>query len=240
MNIYSLSKGYLCVKKYFSVFSIFSVDAESGEGTVVGDDLDVGAVLLQFTFALKGSVLSLGKLGEAPLVGDGDLLSAGEFEFTSSEGFNSVLGVLVGDSDGVEDLMDLDSASFTLGLTEGTSHTGLKSISSGARQHLVDSENVPRVDSASQMETFLTASLDKILVAGNTASLQSLRGDLLLLERNHVNASVELVNTGSLHTGIVYPDSGIGDTSVVSGLGVGLSAPESVASGRSSSHFYDR
>jgi len=88
------------------------------------------------------------------------------------------------------------------------------------------------------VETFLTASLDKILVTGDTGSLQSLRSDLLLFERNHVDTSAELIDTGLLSSGIIDSNSGIRNTSVVSGLGERLSAPESVASGRSSSHFY--
>jgi len=119
---------------FFAKMSVifFSVDTESGELAVVGDDLDIGTIELELTVGLLLSVIGLGEGGEAPLGGDGDLLSSGEFEFTSSESLNSVLGVLSGDSDGVEDLVDLDSASFTLGLTESTSHTSLKSIGSGA------------------------------------------------------------------------------------------------------------
>ena len=47
----------------------------------------------------------------------------------------------------------------------------------------------------------------------------------------------EFVVGSLLSTDIVDSQLGIGDTSVVSGLGVGLSFLVSIATGRSSSHF---
>ena len=99
---------------------------------MVGDDLNVGTVLLQFAFSFQVLVFGSGQLGETPLVGDSNFLSSGEFEFTSSESFNSMGNVLSGNSDGVENLVNFNSASFTKSLTEGTSHTGLESISTSA------------------------------------------------------------------------------------------------------------
>lgn len=204
---------------------------------MVGDDLDVGTIGSELAFSLKSGVISLFKLGEAPLAGDDDLLSTGELEFTSSESFNSMGNVLFSKSDGVEDLVDLNSGDFTGGFTEGTSHTSLESIGTSAGKHLVDSDNVPRVNSASKMETFLTALLDQVLVGSNTSSFHGFGGDLFLFERDEMNTEGELFDISSLLASIVDSNSGIGDTSVITRLGERLSTPVSVASSGSSSHF---
>lgn len=216
---------------------MIGLNAQLGEGSVVGDDLDVGTVGSELAFFLKSGVFSLVKLGETPLAGDDDLLSTGELEFTSSESFNSMGNVLFSKSDGVEDLVDLNSGDFTGGFTEGTSHTSLESIGTSAGKHLVNSDNVPRVNSASKMETFLTALLDQVLVGSNTSSFHGFGGDLFLFKGNEVNTEGEKFDISSLLTGIVNSDSGIGDTSVITRLGERLSTPVSVASSGSSSHF---
>lgn len=76
------------------------------------------------------------ELGEAELLGEEDLLSAGELELGSSESFASGGLVVVSDSDGHQRLSNSNSGDETLGLSVSTSHTSLESISSSARQHL--------------------------------------------------------------------------------------------------------
>jgi len=88
------------------------------------------------------------------------------------------------------------------------------------------------------VEGVLTDELNHVLVSGDTGGFQGFGGDLLLLERDHMNDGGELVNGGFLLTSIVDSNLRIGDTSVVSGLGVGLSLALSVTSGGSSSHFF--
>jgi len=212
------------------------VDSESGKGSVSSDDLNIATILSELAFFLESGVVFVGKLGETNLAGNDDLLSTGELELASSESFNGVGNVLFDKSDGVQDLVDLDSGDLTDRLTEGASHTGLKSISTGAGKHFVNSDNVPRVDSASQMETFLTALLDQVLVGGNTGSFHGFGGDLFLFEGDEMDRVREFFNLSSLLTSIVNSDSGIGDTSVITGLGERLTTPVSVASSRSSSH----
>lgn len=89
------------------------------------------------------------------------------------------------------------------------------------------------------MESILRDEFNHIFVSGNTGSFQGFRGDLFLFIRNDVNDVGEFFNVGFLSTGIVDSDSGIGDTSVVSGLGIRLTLGLSVASSRSSTHLYD-
>jgi hypothetical protein len=212
------------------------VDSESGKGTVFSDKLNIDTILSELAFFLESGVVFMGELSETEFTGDDDLLSTGELELASSEGFNGVGNVLFNESDGIQDLVDLDSGDFTSRLTESTSHTLLKSISTSAGKHLVNSDNVPRVDSTSKMETFLTALLDQVLVGGNTASFHSFGGDLFLFEGDEMDSVGEFFDFGSRLTSIVNSDSGIGDTSVITRLGVRLTTPVSVASSRSSSH----
>ena len=87
----------------------------------------VGSVGDDHSFSLVLEVLLLGELGEAPLVGDDDLLSTGELVLGSAQSLNDVLGYVVLRSDGQQYLLDVYTSDETLGLTEGTSHTGLKS-----------------------------------------------------------------------------------------------------------------
>ena len=80
-------------------------------------------------------------------MGNDDGLSSGEFVFGSSEGFQGVGHVGVFHSDREQNLSDFDSGGLSVGFSEGSSHSGLESIGSGARKHLVDSQHVPRMDS---------------------------------------------------------------------------------------------
>jgi len=214
------------------------VDSESGEGTVSSDNLNIGTILSELTFFLEFGVVFVGVLGETDFRRNNDLLSTGELELASSESFKSVGNVLFDESDGVQDLVDLDSGDLTGRLTVGASHTGLKSISTGAGKHLVNSDNVPRVDSASQVETFLTALLDQVLVGSDTASFHSFGGDLFLFKGDEMDSVGEFFDFGLLLTSIVNSDSGIGDTSVITRFGEWLTTPVSVAFSRSSSHYW--
>ena len=74
-------------------------------------------------------------------------------------------------SDGHEDLADVHTSDKTVGLAESATHTGLKPIGSGARQHLVDTDDVVGVDTDAHVETFLSGDLDEVLVGANTGGL---------------------------------------------------------------------
>jgi len=215
-----------------------ALNSQSGKRTVVSNDLNVGTIQSELTFILKLLVVSVGVRGETPFTTDNDLLSTGELEFTSSEGFNGMRNILFNESYGIEDLVDFNSSDLADGFTESTSHTSLKSISTGAGKHFVDTENVPRVNSASKMETFLTALLDQVFVGSNTGSFQTFRTDLFLFEGDEVNTVWEFFNISSLFTSIVDSDSCVRDTSVITRLGEWLATPVSVASSGSSSHFF--
>lgn len=105
---------------------ICRVDLEA-EDTLVLDHLGVDTVENDLALALELEVLLPLEGSETPLVGEDDLLPAGELVLGAAEGLDDVgLGVVLG-TDREEDLTDLDASDATSGLTEGTTHTSLKS-----------------------------------------------------------------------------------------------------------------
>jgi hypothetical protein len=74
-------------------------------------------------------------------------------------------------ADGEEDLADSDTSDEAVWLAESTTHASLQSIGSGARQHLVDADDVVRVGADAEMETFLSGNLDEVPVVSISACL---------------------------------------------------------------------
>ena len=140
---------------------------------MVGDNLDVDSIWNDLSIFLKLGKFILCELSESELSADSDGLSAWELEHGSSECFLGMGDVVHIASDGQQDGSNVDSGCFTERLSESTSHTLLKSIGSSARKHLVDSENVPWVNSHSHVESVFTCFVLHVLVASNTSSFQS-------------------------------------------------------------------
>lgn len=148
-----------------------------------------------------------------------------------------MLNVLFLDSDGIQRLSDFDSGTLLHGFTEGSSHTGLKSIGSGTGQHFVDSDNVPRVNTASHVEGVLTCLLGHVFIGGNTGCFQRVWRNLFLFPRNHVNRAWELVAQSFFTANIVSSDFRLGDTSAVTRLGIWFVLGVTIASCWSSTHL---
>jgi hypothetical protein len=121
-----------------------------------------------------------------------------------------------------EDLADVDTSNGTIGLAVGTTHTGLQPIGAGARQHLVDADDVVGVGADTEVETFLSSNLDEVLVRGDTGGLEGLGAQLLILVGDKVDAERELVDVGTLTAKIEDTDLGIGHTTVEARLWVRL------------------
>lgn len=135
------------------------------ELAVAGQELDVSTVGLNLTSLTLGDVLLALERGETPVLGDDDLLATREpvkgtvrtnFDMTSCvrknvlvlrtpEGLNGGSTVRVTGADRQKNLANVDTGNSAVGLTPGTTHTGLETISSGTRQHLVDTDNVVRM-----------------------------------------------------------------------------------------------
>ena len=140
---------------------------------MVTDHLNVNSVRNNLTLLLKFIVFVLEVLGKAELLADYDGLSTRVLALGSSKSFLSVLNIVVSSSNRHEDGTNVNSSSFADGLTEGASHTSLESIGSSAGKHLVDSENVPRVNSHSHVESVLTSFVCHVLVSSNTSGFHS-------------------------------------------------------------------
>ena len=122
--------------------------------------------------------------------------------------------------DGHQDLANVDTRDKTVGLAESTTHTRLQSIGTSARQHLVDTDDVVGVDADTEMETFLSGNLDEVLVGANAGGFERLRGQLLVLVGDQVDAEGEVVYVGLLATEVEDADLGIRYTTVEPALGV--------------------
>lgn len=125
-------------------------------------ELDVGTVLLKLALLAELDVLLATDGGETPVLGDDDLLTAGELVGGTAHSLNGGSAVGVTGADGQEDLADVHTGDETVGLTEGTTHTGLETIGTSARQHLVDTDDVVGVRTDTKVETFLTSDLDEV------------------------------------------------------------------------------
>jgi hypothetical protein len=207
-----------------------------GKVTLVAEELDVGTVNLDLALLAEVNVLLAFERSETPVLGDDDLLATRELVLATPESLESDSAVRVPSPDGHENLADVDTSDKTVGLAESTTHTGLQSIGTSARQHLVDTDDVVGVDADTEMERFLSTVLDEVLVGANTGGLERLGGQLLVLVGDQVNAEREVVYVGLLATKVEDADLGIGDTTVEPALGVGLVLAVAVATGGTAGH----
>ena len=61
-----------------------------------------------------------------------------------------------------DNLADVDTSDKAVGLAERTTHTSLQSIGTGARQHLVDTDDVVGVGADAEVEGFLSGGLHHV------------------------------------------------------------------------------
>jgi hypothetical protein len=113
-----------------------------------------------------------------------------------------------------DDLTDVDAGDSSVWLAPSTTHSRLQSISTGARQHLVDTDDMVRVSTDSQVESFLSGELDEVLVGANAGRFKSFRAQLFILVRDKVNAKREVVDVRTLSAKIEDADLGVRDTTV--------------------------
>lgn len=125
-------------------------------------------------------------------------------------------------ADAHDDLTNVDTGDSAVGLTPGTTHTGLQSIGTGARQHLVDTDDVEGVSADAQVESLLSGNLDEVLVGANTGGLESLGTQLLILVGDEVDAEREVIDGSALSAEIEDANLGVGDTTVEPRLRVRL------------------
>lgn len=131
-------------------------------GTMVTQELHVGTINLNTTFLTKTNVFLAMQGSETPVLGDNNLLATGELVHGTTESLDGNFAIGVAGSHGQEDLANVDSGNGTVGLAEGTTHTGLETIGTCARQHLVDTDNVERMGANTKVETFLSSGFHEV------------------------------------------------------------------------------
>ena len=137
-----------------------------------------------------------------------------------------------------QNLADIHTGNGSVGLAPRTTHSGLQSIGTRTRQHLVDTDNVVRVGADTEMETFFAGDFDEvsgkiscqnllvrmgingildeenILIRADTGSFEGFRRQLLVLVGDHVDAEGKFIDVGTLAAQIEDANFGIGDTAV--------------------------
>merc|ERR1719198_851957 len=206
------------------------------EGTLVLRDLHRHAILDQLALGLQALVLLAAQLREAKVLRGAETLTARELVLGAAERLEDAGLVLVARANRQKDLTDLHASDGAVGLTEGTTHAGLQTIGTSARKHLVDAQHVPRVHTDTQVELILARVLHHVLVAGHTRSLERLRRELLLLDRDEVAGEGELVDAKLLLASVVDADLRVGHATVEARLRVGLVLLVAVALERAATH----
>jgi hypothetical protein len=205
--------------------------------SVWAEELDVSTIDLDGSSVTLLEVLLTTKRGEAPVLGDNDLLATGELVLRSAESLNSGSPVGVLGTERQKDLANVDTGDSSVWLTPSTSHTSLQSIGTSARQHFVDTGDVEWMGTDSHVETVLSSNLDHVLVGANTGGFESLRRELFILVGDEMDAEWELVDTSTLTAQIEDTNLWVWDTSVEAGLWVWLVLAVTVATGWTAGHF---
>jgi len=204
---------------------------------VVGVVLDADAVSRQVKRLAHVVVNFARPTSETPFAGNDQLLTAGELEFGSPERLDDVRLMLVLATHAQNRLSNVDASDQPLRLAKGASHSGLEPISSGARQHFVDADDVEGVNAETHVESVLAHELDHVFVGANTGGFQGFGGELFILVGNHVDAERELIDSSPLTSQIVNTDLGIGDTPAKPRLGIRFVLAVPIAPRRPATHF---
>ena len=177
--------------------------------------------LNNITISRKLSTLShldvflTGVLGKSPLQTLENLLPSSELELTTTNGLDNVwLGGILS-TNGEENLSNVDTGGDTNGLSVGMPHTAGKPIGSSAGKHLVGTDDVEGVNTDTDVVTLLSDGVGQVLVDGDTAGLECLRGDLLLFVTDQVGYEGEEIDGCLLGTDIVNLDLRFGHTTAV-------------------------
>jgi hypothetical protein len=158
---------------------------------------------------------------ETHLSGEQNLLSSRELKHGSSQSLNNLILAGILGAHGHEWLANVYTGNHAVWATKGLSHTRGQTIGTGAGQLLVDSGHVEGVGAHSEVEAVLAAELGQVLVGSDTASLESLRGELLSLIRHKVHYEREVIDWGLLVSNVVNADLGVCKDESMKGMRVG-------------------
>mmetsp|Transcript_30496 Transcript_30496/g.74067 ORF Transcript_30496/g.74067 Transcript_30496/m.74067 type:complete len:237 (-) Transcript_30496:248-958(-) len=176
------------------------------EGTTTVMDLDDVPVGGQFTTTTQLDIILAVVLREAPLEGFQDLLPSGEFELSTTDGLDDVRLVGVLRTDAQQDLTDVDPGGDPDRLPVRVTHPARQTVGTRTTQHLIRPQDVERVGTDTDVVPVLPDVLRQVLVDSDTARLQGLRRDLLLLVAHEVGDEREQIDGRRLGTDVENPD----------------------------------
>lgn len=188
--------------------------------TVVSNVLEVATVFDHTVAVASLNVFLTAHVRETPLLRHDDLLATSELVPRATQRLNGVGAEVITRADRQENLTDVHTSHETVRLTESATHTRLQTVSTSAGKHLVNTDDVVRVNTDTQVERILTGGLGHVLVGTDTRSLESLRRDLLVLVTHQVHTEGEVVHRSLLTAQVVDADLGVRHTTVVARLGL--------------------
>lgn len=168
--------------------------------TVVSNVLEVATVFDHTVAVASLNVFLTAHVRETPLLRHDDLLATSELVPRATQRLNGVGAEVITRADRQENLTDVHTSHETVRLTESATHTRLQTVSTSAGKHLVNTDDVVRVNTDTQVERILTGGLGHVLVSTDTRGLKSLGGDLLVLVTDQVHTEWELVHRCLLTT----------------------------------------
>merc|ERR1712166_940642 len=118
--------------------------------------LNANAIVQNAAGATSLNELSLRDVGKTPHARGVDLLATSNLVLGTTKGFESMLAHVLTATDRAQNLTDVDTSDGTIGLTEGTTHTGLETIGTSTRKHLVDTNDVERMHTNTNVESIFT------------------------------------------------------------------------------------
>jgi hypothetical protein len=147
---------------------------------------DVNSILDNELLLFHPQVFLTGHIGEAPFLGDDDLLSTREFVSGTAQSFLNNWCVVVLTTDGHENLSNVHTCGGAIRLAPSTTHTSLKTdesesfiylcwlktdnspIGTSAGQHLIDAEDVEGMYTNSEMEGILAGHFRDVPMSTDT------------------------------------------------------------------------
>jgi len=209
----------------------------SGQLALAAAESDVRTAVLQASLLAEHGVVRLEVGSESPLGRHHDVLATREFVLAAAQSLHHVLQVSLLGAHGEDDLADVHAGNETHGLSESLTHTRLQTICACARQHFVDAQHVEGVQAHAQVERVLSCDLGHVLVDHNTAGLERLGRQLLVLAGHEVHAQREVLHGRGLAAHVIDLNLGVRNSAAEARLNVRLVLAVAVAFGRAASHF---
>merc|ERR1712168_506073 len=219
-----------CGKSFLSPFPLL-------QRTFVRVVLNIGSIGFDRSISSSFNILLSVPSSESPFLRSEDLLATRELELGTSQSFDGSWFVVVFASNRHQGLANVDTSNGSLGFSIGTSHSSLEPISSGTRQHFVDTDDMEGMDTHTNVEGILACNLGHVLVGTNTSSLQSFSRQLLIFIGHKIHTLGKFIHTSLLFTEIKDSDLWIWDTPTETGFGIGFVFAVAIAASRTATHL---